>query len=152
MPNADRRQPSNTWCKGAAGSSCGAPLEARFGGAPRDTSTNVRVAPAGPIGRVVDARIAHRAPNGQTSSFLRNISCARHYLTLFSTRAFHPVCDLPIQNMAGMSGKRNFVCSMDSLTVGLLFVLKLIVRFDIEVVVSCSFGPSEPFNPADRVS
>ena len=95
------------------------------------------------------------ARHGQTSSFFSTNpqkTCARHYLTLISTRAFHPVCDLPIQNMAGMSGKRNFVCSMDSLTVGLLFVLKLIVRFDIEVVVSCSFGPSEPFNPADRVS
>ena len=69
------RQPGKTGCRGVAGSSCGAPQEARFGGAPRDSSKNARAAPSGPPGRVVDARIAHRAPNGQISrahsSFLR---------------------------------------------------------------------------------
>jgi len=58
---------SETGCRGVAGSSCGAPQEAHFGGAPRYTSIHARAAPAGPPGRVVDARIAHRAPNGQTS-------------------------------------------------------------------------------------
>ena len=62
-----RRQPGKTGCRGVAGSSCGAPQEARFGGAPRNTSINARAAPAGPPGRVVDARIAHRAPSGQIS-------------------------------------------------------------------------------------
>jgi len=59
---------SVTGCRGVAGSSCGAPQEAHFGGAPRYTSINARAAPAGPPGRVVDARIAHRAPNGQIST------------------------------------------------------------------------------------
>jgi len=65
---------SETGCRGVAGSSCGAPQEAHFGGAPRYTSINARAAPAGPPGRVVDARIAHRAPNGQTSPKNEKIS------------------------------------------------------------------------------
>jgi hypothetical protein len=80
--NVDRRQPGKTGCRGSSGSSCGAPQEARFCRAPRDTSINARGALAGPPGRVVDARIAHCAPNGQISSFLRNCphkTCTPHY-------------------------------------------------------------------------
>jgi hypothetical protein len=82
VPNVASRQPGKTLCKGAAGSSCGAPLKARFGGAPRDSSVNVRTVPALPPGLVVDARIAHPAPNGQRSSFLgifTHKTCTRHY-------------------------------------------------------------------------
>jgi len=71
-----------TGCSTAGGSSCRTPLGARFGGAPRDTYVNTRAAPAGPPGRVVDARIAHCAPKGQRSSFLGIYShktCTRHY-------------------------------------------------------------------------
>jgi hypothetical protein len=65
---------SETGCRGVAGSSCGGPQEAHFGGAPRDISINARAAPAGPPGCVVDAGIAHRAPNGQISPKNENIS------------------------------------------------------------------------------
>jgi len=63
-----------TGCSTAGGSSCGAPLEARFGGAPRDTSIKARAAPAGP-----DASSTRGSPIARRTS--RDLHFSEHVLT-----------------------------------------------------------------------